>query len=169
MDWFLRLCARAFFLGVTKHHIARRVARWGLVWRMQRFEKCHERRCLRRTQVLSVRRHVSASLDDLADELVLREPRGNAVQSRTSLASRVAEGMAVAALLALKNQRALPLKRRCAAEESVRHRIAAPGIHVRAPRCISGKMRQCSERYRQQQDGENRDGPPAPAFFSFAR
>jgi hypothetical protein len=76
---------------------------------MERFEKCHECRCLRRTQVLAVGWHVAASLDHLADELVLRESRGNAVQSRPSLPSRLTEGMAIAALFNLKDECASPL------------------------------------------------------------
>src|SRR5580700_7482203 len=149
--------------------IARGVARGSLVWRMQGFEKSDERRDLRRTQILRVRRHIAAALNNLADELVLREPRGNAVEGRTTLAPGIAEGMAVSALLALKDKCASPLKSRCAAKESVRHGIAAPGIHVRAPGCIAREMRQCPERNREQQDGENRDGASAPAFFSLAR
>ena len=77
---------------------------------MQRLQKCDERRGLRRTQVLSIGRHVAATLDHLADELVLREPYGNTVESRTSLSTLVAKRMAVAALLDLENERALPLE-----------------------------------------------------------
>src|SRR4029077_18526586 len=111
MERFLWLCARAFFLGVTEHHIARCIARGSLPSRMQGLEKCDERRGLCRTQVLPVRRHVAASLDHLADELVLCKPNGNAIQSRTSLPSYLPKGMAVAALLDLKNKRPLPLQR----------------------------------------------------------
>ena len=93
--------------------IARRIAGWSLVWRMQRFEKCHECRCLRRTQVLAIGWHVAASLDHLANELVLREPHGNTVQRRPSLPSRLTEGMAIAALFNLKDKCASPLERRC--------------------------------------------------------
>src|SRR5229473_6162570 len=105
---------------------------------MQCLEKCHKRGCLRRTQVLPVRRHVAASLDHLADELILREPHGDAIQRRASLPAQLPEGMAVAALLGLKNKRALPLQGRCAMKKSLRHRITAPSVHVRTPRCESG-------------------------------
>src|SRR6266446_10191130 len=104
MDWFLWLCARAFFLGVTAHHIARCIARGSLPSRMQGFEKCDERRGLCRTQVLPVRRHVAASLDHLADELVLREPHGDAIERRPSLSAEFTERMAIAALLHLKHE-----------------------------------------------------------------
>src|SRR4029077_13524623 len=117
MDWFLRLCSRAFFLGVAEHDIARRIARGSLPSRMQGFEKCDERRGLCRTQVLPVRRHVAASLDHLADELVLCKPQSNAVQSWASLPAQLSKGMAVATLLDLKNQRALSLKRGSAMQE----------------------------------------------------
>src|SRR5260370_16328282 len=108
MDWFLWLCARAFFLGVTEHHIARCITSWSLPCGMQGLKKRDERRGLCRTQVLPVRRHVAASLDHLADELVLREPHGDAIQRRASLPAQLPEGMAVAALLHLKNKRAFP-------------------------------------------------------------
>src|SRR5260370_37286462 len=138
MDQSLWVPARAFFLGVAERHIARRITRWGLSGWMQGLEKCDERRGLCRTQVLPVRRHVAASLDHLADELVLREPRGDAIQRRASLPAQLPEGMAVAALLDLENKRALPLQGRCAMKKSLRHRITAPSVHVRTPRCESG-------------------------------
>src|SRR5713101_7097677 len=98
MDWFLWLCARAFFLGVTEHHIARRIARGSLPGRMQGLEKCDERSGLCRTQVLPIRRHVATSLDHLADELVLREPHRHTIQRWASLPAQLPKGMAVAAL-----------------------------------------------------------------------
>src|SRR5260370_15088990 len=133
MDWFLWLCARAFFLGVTEHHIARGIARGSLPSRMQGFEKCDERRCLRRTQILPVCGHVAASLDHLADKLVLREPHGNAIQSRPSLPAALPEGVAAAALLNLDNQAHLALKRPCTGYKSLPDRIAPPNGHVRTP------------------------------------
>src|ERR1700722_15962807 len=87
-----------------------RVARRSLIWRMQSFEKCDERRGLRRTQILRIRRHVAASLDDLPDQLVGREAGGNAVQSRPPLPSCLTEGMAIAALFDLKDECASPLQ-----------------------------------------------------------
>src|SRR5258708_34248305 len=158
MDWFLWLCARAFFLGVTEHHIARCITSWSLPCGMQGLKKRDERRGLCRTQVLPVRRHVAASLDHLANERVLREPHGDAIQGRSSLLTNLPEGMAVAALLDLKNERPLPLQGRYAMKKSLRHRIAAPSIHVRAPGRISGKMRKCPQHYRNQHDGQDRDG-----------
>src|SRR5258708_12827883 len=114
---------------------------------MQRLEKCDERRRLRRTQILPIRRHVAASLDHLADELVLREPHGNTVQSRASLSAPLPKGMAVAALLALENEGTLPLKRGSAMQKSLRHWITAPTVHRRAPRTESTPMRKCSHPY----------------------
>ncbi len=76
--------------------------------------------------------------------------------------------MAVAALLHLKNQRALAFQRGCTLQETVGHGIAAPGVHVRTPGSESGKMRERSQRHRDQQDAQHRDRPAAPAFFPFA-
>ena len=87
---------------------------------MQSCKKCHQRGRFRRTQVLPVCRHVAATLNDLADELVFGEPHGNAVQSRAPLPARCTEGMAVPALLDLKHQSALPFKSGSSAQELVR-------------------------------------------------
>jgi hypothetical protein len=54
---------------------------------VQRFEKRDQGSRFRRTQILSVSRHVAASLDHLSNQLILREPHGNAVERWSSLAS----------------------------------------------------------------------------------
>jgi hypothetical protein len=54
---------------------------------MQSFKKRNQGSRLRRTQILSVGGHVAASLDHLSNQLILREPHGNAVERRPSLAS----------------------------------------------------------------------------------
>src|SRR5262245_20049003 len=107
---------------------------------MQGLEKRYERCCLRWIQIFPVCRHIPASLDHLPDELVLRKPYSNAVQSWTSLPARAREGMAVAALFDLKDERALPFKRRRAVQKSHRHWIAAPGVHVWTPGGELGEM-----------------------------
>src|SRR5258708_35831848 len=100
---------------------------------VQRFEKSNQRGCLRRTQVITVGRHVPAALNHLTDELIFGEPDGNAVESRASLPATFPNGMAVAALLGLKNERTLSLKRGCPMQNFFRHGIAAPRVHVRTP------------------------------------
>ena len=78
---------------------------------MQSFKKRNQGSRLRRTQILSVSGHVAASLDHLSNQLILREPYGNAVERGSSLPAKVSERMAIAALLDLEDERALPLKR----------------------------------------------------------
>jgi hypothetical protein len=68
---------------------------------MQSLEKRHQRRCLSRAQVFSVSWHVSATLDHLADQLVLREAKCDAVERRSTLTAHVVKRMAVATLLGL--------------------------------------------------------------------
>jgi hypothetical protein len=110
MAWIgLLLRGSVFFLAFSECHVARRITRGSLSCGMQSLEKGDERRSLWRTQVLSVRRHVAASLDHLAYELVLRQPHGYGIQGRTSLAAEVPKGMAVAALFGLKDERSLAL------------------------------------------------------------
>src|SRR5215510_10144044 len=107
---------------------------------MQGFQKCYQRRGLGRAQILAVSGHVAAALDYLADELVLREPHGDTVQRRTSLPAALRQGMTVAALLRLEDERTLPLQGGGVAQESRRHGCAAPRVHLRTPRGVSREM-----------------------------
>src|ERR1700730_9586126 len=109
----------------------RRITSRTLCCWVQRLEESNERRSLCWTQVVPIGRHVAASLNDLTDELVLRETDRNAIQRWPSLSPCVAKRVAVAALLDLKPERTLPLKRSRTMNVPVGHRIAAPGIHVR--------------------------------------
>src|SRR5688500_5497024 len=70
----------------------------------QRLEEGHERIHLGGREVLAVRRHVPAPLQDLADELIPREPRRHAVERRPALAAAPVQAMAGAALLVLDHQ-----------------------------------------------------------------
>src|SRR5258705_6481995 len=119
---------------------------------MQSFKKPDQGSRFRWTQTLSVGGHVAAALDHLAYKLVLRKTHGDTVQSRTSLPATLTKRMTVAALLHLKDQRALSLKCGTAMQELLRHRITAPSVHVRAPRCISCEVRECSQDYGDQQN-----------------
>src|SRR5277367_2260213 len=93
--------------ALAKRHITRGIAGGSLADRMKSHEKRNQRRGFRRTQVFSVGRHVAAALDDLSNQLILCEPHGDAVERRASLAAQIPKGMAVAALLGLKHERAL--------------------------------------------------------------
>ena len=53
---------------------------------MQGLKKFHQCRCLCRIQVLSICRHISATLDDLANELIWRETDSNLIERRSALA-----------------------------------------------------------------------------------
>src|SRR5215467_267172 len=128
--------------ALPKHGIARSVTCGRLARGMQGLEKRYKRHGFRWTQVFSIGWHVAASLNHLADELVFREPHGNAVERRTPLPAELPERMAIAALFGLKDESALTLKRGGAMQKSFRYRIGAPGVHVRAPRRIPGKMRE---------------------------
>src|SRR5215471_21761216 len=92
----------------------RRRARRRLAGRPHRLEKRHERIDLGGAQVLAVGGHVATALQDLPDELIAREARGDPVESRAALASLAAETVTVPALLVLDHERALQLERRAA-------------------------------------------------------
>ena len=79
---------------------------------MQRFQERNQGGHFGRIQVLAIGWHVAAALNDLTHQLIAGEPGGDAIQGRAALASGAADGMAVAALLHLEDQRALPLQRR---------------------------------------------------------
>src|SRR5689334_7368155 len=91
----LRLGVRKFLCTFLEHHIAGSVACRRLSRRVQSFEKRYKSRCLRRTQIFSIRRHVAAALDHLANELILCEPHGDAIQSRASVPAAVSKCVAV--------------------------------------------------------------------------
>ena len=95
--------------ALSKHEIARGFAGRSLAYGVECLEKRDKRRGFRWAQVLSVCRHVAASLNYLADELVLREPHGNAVERGTPLPAEFTERMAIAALLLLKYKSPLSL------------------------------------------------------------
>src|SRR5262245_15519838 len=91
----------------ARDELAGGVARGSLPGRMQRHEEIDERRRLGGAQVLAIGRHVAASLDHLADELVLGESHRHIVESGTTPSPRVTERMAVATLLRLEDEGAL--------------------------------------------------------------
>src|SRR5262245_16876937 len=125
---------------------------------MQSLKKCHKRGRLCRTQILSVGRHIAPALNNLADELVLREPHCNAVECRSSLSAKIPKRMTVATLFGLKNQRALSLERACAVQKSLWDRITAPSIHVWTPGREFCKMSEGTERDCDQQHGQDCNG-----------
>jgi len=67
LAWVALLRGSAFLLGLAE----RCVARGSLPCWMQRCEECDQCGGLRRTQILPICGHIAASLDHLADELVL--------------------------------------------------------------------------------------------------
>ena len=146
---------------------ARGVARRRQSGRVQRLEKRHQRSCLGGTQVFSIRRHVAATLNHLAYQLILRELNGDSIQFRPALSSRSAQSVAVVALLGLKNERPLALQRCTPFQVWFRNRFTAPRIHHGTPRRIAGQMCECTERDRDQQNRKNRYGTAPPAFLAF--
>src|ERR1700733_6134286 len=164
--WLSPGCLRS---TVTKYQLPCGITRRTLCCWVQSLEESHQRRSLRRTQVVPIGRHVAAALDDLSNELVLRQPHCHAVQGWPSLSTRVSERVAVAALLNLKHERALPLQCGRAMNVARGHRIAAPRAHMRTPRRELRHASKRAERDRDHQHGNHRNRPALPAFFSFSR
>src|ERR1700691_4573243 len=156
-------------LAVAKNQIPCRIAGRSLVGWVQGLEERYERRSFCRTQVISIGRHVAAALNYLTNELILREPHGNAVEGWPSLSARVAKRVAVAALLDLKHERTLPLKRSGAMNVPVGNWISAPGAHVRTPGCELRHTGKRAESDRDHQHSNNRNRPALPALFPFSR
>src|SRR5579863_7285717 len=117
---------------------------------VQGLEESNQSRGLSGIQTVPVCRHVAAALQNLADELVLREPRGYRVQRRTALAAAMIQRVAVVALLFLENSRSLAFQGRSTAQEFVWNRLAAPGVHLRAPGRVSGEAGERPQRDRDQ-------------------
>src|SRR5271165_3526401 len=135
---------------------------------MQSLEKSDQRRGLSRAQVFSIGWHVSATLDYLADQLVLREAKCDAIERRSALATHVIKRMAVATLLGLENQSASALERRAFLQIFGRDRHAAPCVHHRTPGRMQAQLRQTAQHYRNQQNRENGNGAALPALLTFA-
>ena len=76
-----------FGLFVTENDVTGSVTCWSLSSRMQNFKERNQGSRLRRTQILSVRRHIAASLDYLPNQLVLRQSHRDTIERRPSLAS----------------------------------------------------------------------------------
>src|SRR5260370_8685804 len=68
---------------------SRSVTRRGLASRVERLQKGHQRSRLRRTQVLSVGRHIATTLNHLADELILRAPHPHLIDRLSARAPRL--------------------------------------------------------------------------------
>src|SRR5260370_25893664 len=100
------------------------------------------------TQVFSVGWHVAAALDHLADELILRELYSDSIQTWATLSAGAAQRMAVVALLRLKNECPLPLQGRAPFQVLRWNGFAAPRIHHRTPRRITGQMSEGTECHR---------------------
>src|SRR5262245_24776148 len=78
----------------------------------QRSHERDERVDFSRAQILAIGRHVAATLQNLADELIARLARRDAVERRPALSAFTAEAVAGPALLVLQHQGALKLERR---------------------------------------------------------
>src|SRR5262249_57906919 len=77
-------------------------------------------------QILSVRRHVAAALQDLTYELIARLARRDTVERGAALASLTVQTVAGAALLVLEHQRPLQLERRAALDVADRRGGGGP-------------------------------------------
>src|SRR5580700_1913384 len=148
-----------FHLAVVKYQFPCRITSRALCCWVQGLEKGDERRSLRWIQVVPISRHVATALNHLADELVLCQPHGNAVQCRPPLSAGVAKRVAVAALLGLKYKCTLPLKCSRAVNVAVGHRISAPGAHVRTPGRELGHASKGAEGDRDHQHSNNCNRP----------
>src|SRR6266850_5228871 len=135
---------------------------------MERLQEGDERGGLGGREVLSVGGHVAPALDHLADELIARQSDRDFVERRTALATAVAEGVAVAALLDLEDQRSLALQGRPVREELVRDRLAAPRLHREAPGRVQAQARERGPAYGDEHDRHHGEGPAPDALLSFA-
>src|SRR5262245_16035370 len=99
-------CLLARFCAPSEIEFLGHVASGSLSGRMQPCEESYQGRSFRRAQILPVGRHVTATLDHLANELILGKTKSNTVEGRPALATNAVQRMAVAALFCLKNNSA---------------------------------------------------------------
>src|SRR5207245_2901915 len=162
------LAARGSFICAQRHRL-RSIACWFLIWRMQSFQECHQRSCLRRTEVFPIGRHIAATLNHLANKLIFGKVESNSVEGRTTLTSSVIQRMTVVTLLGLKNQRTLAFQGCASVNILWRNRLAAPCVHDRAPGRVLAQMRHSTESHRDQENREHGNRSACPALLTFAR
>src|SRR5450755_204015 len=97
--------------GAGRHCLRSIVCRF-LIRRVQRLQKSHQRGGLRRAEVLSIRWHISSTLDHLANKLIFGQAQGNTIERRPALTSLVIQRMTVVTLFGLKNERTTTLQSR---------------------------------------------------------
>src|SRR5579859_2822111 len=120
--------------------LLRRVPRRPLALGMQGSKKAHQRSHFCRRQIFSVSRHVSASLQHLADELVIGKPCRHVVQCGSALYTHPADHVAVPALLLLKHNLPLSAQRGGRMHIAGRNRVSAPRQHLRTPRRVGSQV-----------------------------
>src|SRR5216684_2695128 len=133
---WLGLPWRDLALTLTERHRLRSIARGFLIYRMECFQECHQRGCFRRTEVFPIGRHISPTLNHLANKLIFGKAESNSVERRPALTSFLIQRMTVVTLLGLEDQRTMALQGRPMLQEFSRNRLAAPGVHYRAPRRV---------------------------------
>src|SRR5262245_51951991 len=128
--------------------------------RMQGLHERHQRRHLRRTQILAIGRHIAPALDHLPDQLVAGQARRHIVERRAALAAAAAQAVAVPALLVLEHQGALDFERRAALYIVRGHWRAAPGLHLWGPGRVLSHQRQDATHQEDAHHGQHGDRPP---------
>ena len=128
----------------------------------------HQGGGLCRVERVAVGGHVSAALQDLADDLVFGHARGDGVECRAAHPADAADRVAVAALLVLEDERALAFERSAVLQIGLRNRIAGPRVHDRAPRRIHAEAREGAEGDGDDGNHEHGDGAARPVLFAFA-
>src|SRR5580658_2998930 len=130
-----RRCAR--WRGRSSLVCKRGISCRRLAFGPERFEERDECSGLRGAEIFSVRGHVAAALNHLANQLILREARRYGIERGAAHAAFVAQRMAVVALLLLEHERALAFERRTMRKIAWRNWVAAPRVHDRAPRRVA--------------------------------
>src|SRR3954469_14713761 len=136
--------------------------------RSQRVHEGDQRVDLRWAQVLTIRWHVSAALNYLPNELIVRQSSGHCVECRTTLAAFAIEAVTISALLALNKQRALEFQTRTALNVFDGRWCTAPRLHVWRPRRERPKISEYARRKKCQHHHYDGHRTPAKAFFSGA-
>src|SRR5579883_2209676 len=147
----------------------RSVARGEIARGMEGHQKGDESGGFRGAEIFPIGGHVTTALNHLPNELILRETESDFIEGRATLPSLAAKRLAVAALLELKDKRALALESRGVFQKTIGHGIAAPGIHLRAPGSVTREVCERAEGDSDQENAEDSDGTTTPVFFTFAK
>src|SRR5271170_901521 len=113
---------------------------WAQVLAAQGAEEAHQRCGFVGVKGVAIGGHVTSTLHHLADHLVVGHMDSDVIKCGAAQSALAANRMAIAALLVLKDDRALAFERRAVVKIARGDRVARPRVHDRAPWSVGAEI-----------------------------